>query len=120
MRYVHYLPDTMKVVSPVYSIEFSKEHIAVLEQLEIGNVQVLDRTKLRGTVRLGWKSVVKTVYFNENNIQGHIDGYIDGPVRIVKRNSASLYFGAVFSSPEIHCDQYFYPPPLGNTRQVTI
>jgi hypothetical protein len=108
VRYVHYLPDTGKVVSSVYSVEFSKEHIAVLEQLEIGNVQVLDRTKLRGTVRLGWNSVGKTVYFNENNIQGHIDGYIDGPVRVVKRNSASLYFGAVFSSPEIHCDQYFY------------
>jgi hypothetical protein len=89
-------------------MEFSKQQVAVLEQLKIGNTPLMDRTKLRGSVLLGRNPVGKTVRFNENNIHGHIDGYINGPVRVVKRNSASLRFGLVFSSPEIHCDQYFY------------
>jgi hypothetical protein len=105
---VRYLPDTGKVVSSVYKVEFSRDQVAVLEQLEIGNIQLMDRTKLRGSVLLGRNSFGKTFNFNENNIYGHIDGYIDGPVRVVKRNSAALRFGPFFSSPETHCDQLFY------------
>jgi len=109
LRYVRYLPDAGKVVSSVYEVGFSKEHVAVLEQLEIHDVSLMDRTKLRGSMLFGRNSVGKTIYFNENDIRGHIDGYINGPVRVVKRDSVSLHFGLVFSSPEIHCDQFFYP-----------
>ena len=109
VRYVRYLPDPGKIVSSVYEVGFSKEHVAVLEQLKIEDVPLIDRTKLRGSMLLGRNSFGKTIYFNENDIRGHVDGYIDGPVRVVKRNLASLRFGLIFSSPEIHCDQFFYP-----------
>lgn len=108
VRYVRYMPDTRRVVTPVYEVGFSKDYVAVLEHLKIGSLPVMDRTKVRGSVRLGRQSVGKTFHFNEQNIRGRVDGYINGPVRVVKRNLARLNFGILFSSPEINCDQYFY------------
>jgi hypothetical protein len=108
-RYVHYEPGTRKVTSPVYAITFSKEHVGVMEQLTVDGTPLLDRTKFRGSLRLGGSRIGRDFSFTEDDIEGYVYGYIDGPVRVVRRAVATLHFGPFFSSPTVGCDQFFYP-----------
>lgn len=108
-RYMHYLPEQLKIISPVYQATFSQQHVSMLEQLTIGDVGLLDRTKLRGEVRAGRSPVSWDFHFTEENITGHVEGYIDGPVRIVRRTVAALRLGELVSVSELRSDQFFYP-----------
>jgi hypothetical protein len=109
VRYVHYDADGRKVTSPVYAMIFSKEHVGVMQQLAIHGTELLDRTKFRGSLRLGGSRFGKTFGFSENDIDGYVYGYIDGPVRVVRGTVAALRFGVLLSSPTVLCDQFFYP-----------
>jgi hypothetical protein len=48
-------------------------------------------------------------HFTGDNIDSHVEGYIDGPVRIVRRNNAALRLGQLLSLSEIRSDQLFCP-----------
>jgi hypothetical protein len=105
LRYMHYLPRQHRVVSPVYEATFSDQHVSVLEQLKVNGVALLDRTRLRGEVRAGaW-----VFDFTENDIDGYVEGYIDGPVRIVRRTNARLRLSPLVSIGGIRSEQFFYP-----------
>jgi hypothetical protein len=109
VRYVHYEPDTRKVITPVYEMTFSKQHVGVMEQLAVNGVALLDRTKFRGSLRLGGRRLGRNFSFTENDIDGYVYGYINGPVRVVRRTVASVHFGPLLSSSAVGCDQFFYP-----------
>lgn len=109
VRYMRYLPDTQTVVSPVYQATFSQQHACVLQQLSIGGVGLLDRTKLRGVVRAGRGALSWAVRFTEDDLAGHVEGYIDGPVRVIRRTLATLRLGGLVPVSELRGDQLFYP-----------
>lgn len=109
LRYMRYLPETQTVVSPVYRATFSPQHACVLEQLSIKGVGLLDRTKLRGVVRAGGAALSWSVRFTENDLAGEVEGYIDGPVRIVRRTVAALRLGGLVPVSQLRGEQYFYP-----------
>ncbi len=109
VRYMHYFPGQQRIVSPVYEATFSDQHVSVLEQLTINGVALLDRTRLRGEVRAGVGAVGWLFRFTENDIDGYVEGYIDGPVRIVRRTNATLRLGPLAAISGIRGEQYFYP-----------
>ncbi len=47
--------------------------------------------------------------FNENDIRGYSSGYINGPVRIVKRSVEYVRLGSGIASPGVNCDHFHYP-----------
>ena len=95
LRYMHYVPGQHRIVSPVYEATFSDQHLCVLEQLKVNGVALLDRTRLRGEVQAGAGAVSWVFRFNENDIDGYVEGYIAGPVRMVRRTNATLRLGAL-------------------------
>jgi len=109
VRYVKYVPDLRKVISPVYEITFSKEHVGVMEQLAVAGAPLLDRTKFRGSLRVGGSRFGRSFSFTENDIEGYVYGYIDGPVRVIRRTVASMRISLLLSSSTVACDQFFYP-----------
>lgn len=109
LRYMRYLPGQRRIVSPVYEATFSERHVCVLEQLMVNGIGLLDRTKLRGEVRAAASPVSWVFRFTENDIHGYVEGYIDGPVRIVRRTSATLRLGPLVSISGIRGEQFFYP-----------
>ncbi len=109
VRYVHYEPAARTVISPVYAITFSGDHVGVIEQLTVAGTTLMDRTRFRGWLRLGGEHFGKSFKFTENDINGYVYGYINGPVRVVRRTVASLRFGLLLSSSAVRCDQLFYP-----------
>jgi hypothetical protein len=106
---MRYLPGQHRVVSPVYEATFSDQHVCVLEQLVVNGIGLLDRTRLRGEVRAGVGPLSWVSRFTENDIDGYVEGYIDGPVRIVRRTNATLRLGSVVSFSGIRGEQFFYP-----------
>jgi hypothetical protein len=108
VRYLSYDADSGRIISPVYEMTFSDRYAGVMVQLSVGGRELLDRTKIRGTLRLGVSRFGKDFRFTENNIEGYVYGYTNGPVRVVRRTIASLRLGPV-SSSTIACDQIFYP-----------
>ena len=109
LRYMHYFPGQQRVVSPVYEATFSDQHLCVLEQLKVNGVALLDRTRLRGEVHAGAGAVSWVFRFNENDIDGYVEGWIAGPVRIVRRTNATLRLGALVAVSGIRGEQFFYP-----------
>jgi hypothetical protein len=109
LRYMHYVPGQHRIVSPVYEATFSDQHLCVLEQLKVNGVALLDRTRLRGEVQAGAGAVSWVFRFNENDIDGYVEGWIAGPVRIVRRTNATLRLGALVAVSGIRGEQFFYP-----------
>ena len=44
-----------------------------------------------------------------NAIDGYDAGYINGPVRVVKRSVDHVKIKAGMRSPDVNCDHYYYP-----------
>jgi hypothetical protein len=109
LRYMHYFPGQHRIVSPVYEATFSDQYLGVLEQLKVNGVALLDRTRLRGQVHAGAGAVSWVFRFNENDIDGYVEGYIAGPVRIVRRTNATLRLGTLVAVSGIRGEQFFYP-----------
>lgn len=109
LRYVQYVSSARKVISTVYEMTFSRKQVGVMEQLAMNGADLLDRTKFRGSLRVGSSRFGRNFSFTENDIEGYVYGYINGPVRVVRRTVASLRFGLLLSSPTVRCDQFFYP-----------
>jgi hypothetical protein len=109
LRYMHYFPGQHRIVSPVYEATFSEQHLCVLEQLKVNGVALLDRTRLRGEVHAGAGAVSWVFRFTENDIDGYVEGYIDGPVRIVRHTNATLRLSPLVTISDIRGEQFFYP-----------
>jgi hypothetical protein len=109
-RYMKYDAEQKTVESPIYSFHFSDQHMALIHQLQVNKVTVVDRIRVAGEITLSLPIAGQTLKFDEEDIQGYTEGYIAGPVRIVKRNIARLKLGAgLVNAPEVTCDNFYYP-----------
>ncbi len=109
VRYMRYLPDERKIVSPVYEIRYSPKHIALLQDLRLNGRPILDRLKIRGKARLKLGFLKTTMHFNEEDIGGYLEGVIDGPVRTVLRTVNYVRLPLGLRTPRINCDHFYYP-----------
>jgi len=108
-RYVRYEKDSKTVTSQTYSFSYSDQHLAVMDSLHLNGRAILDRTKVRGRVKAGIAFFKFNIEFNEEEVGGYVDGYINGPVRTVKRSIDHLNLGGGLRTPDVFCDHFFYP-----------
>ena len=68
----------------------------------------MDRTKIRG--ELDWSVLFfnGTIEFNEDSVDGYMEGYIDGPVRTVTRIVAHLRLDSGMTTPDVNGDHLYY------------
>jgi hypothetical protein len=109
-RYMKYNAEQKTVQSPIYSFHFSDQHMALIHDLQVNQVTIVDRVKVSGEVTLSMPVPGQKLRFDEDDIHGHTQGYIAGAVRIVKRNIARLSLaGGLLNAPEVTCDNFYYP-----------
>ncbi|MEA2079567.1 MAG: hypothetical protein U9P00_06885 [Pseudomonadota bacterium] len=108
IRYMRYRPVDQTVISPIYEFSYSTEHIAVMDNLALNSRSIMDRTKIRGQVDWGFLFFKGSIRFNEESIDGYMEGYIDGPVRTVTRTVDYLRLSSDITTPEINCDHLYY------------
>jgi hypothetical protein len=110
-RYMHYDSSREKVVqSPLYRFHYSDDQAALVQDLVVNGHRIIDRIRIKGEITLNLPFFSSPLTFDEEDIIGYAEGYIAGPVRIVKRNIAHLSLGGgLFNTPEVICDHYYYP-----------
>jgi hypothetical protein len=108
-RYMHYSARERMVRSPVYAFRFSDPHTAVIHDLRVNGFPIIDRIRIHGQITLDVPFMDGTIKFTEEDIHGYTEGYIAGPVRIIRRNIAHLSLaGGLLSSSEVTCDHFYY------------
>jgi hypothetical protein len=108
-RYMHYQAKERRLVSPVYAFRFSDTKVALVQDLAIQGTPVLDRIRIYGRTQISLGPISKQVRFTEEDVHGHLMGYIAGPVRIVTRSRACIDLGFGICSPEVFCLHFYYP-----------
>jgi hypothetical protein len=109
-RYMHYGRNGEKVVqSPLYHFHYSDHHAALIHDLEVNGHAIIDRIRITGEITLNLPFFGTPIAFDEEDVIGYTEGYIAGPVRIVKRNIAHLSLaGGLFNTPEVICNHFYY------------
>ena len=107
-RYVNYNKQKRAVTAENYEFVLSDKYLAVMDTLRLNGKSILDRTKVRGEVTLSVLFIETTIKFNEEEIGGYNEGYINGPVRLVKRSVNHLVIEGM-EAPDVLCDHFFYP-----------
>jgi len=108
-HYMQYSAREHAVRSPMYDFHFSDEHMAVIHDLRVNGVPIIDRIRINGEIVLDLPFTDSAITFTEEDIHGHTEGYIAGPVRIIRRNIAHLTLaGGLLASSEVTCDHYYY------------
>jgi hypothetical protein len=108
-RYMQYSAREHMVRSPMYDFHFSDKHMAVIHDLRVNGIPIIDRIRINGDITLGLPFTDSTIKFTEEDIHGYTEGYIAGPVRIIRRNIAHLTLaGGLLNTPEVTCDHYYY------------
>jgi hypothetical protein len=108
-RYMRYRAKERRIASPVYAFTFSDTEVALVKDLAIRGVPMLERIHINGRTHISVGPIEKQIRFTEDDIHGHLVGYIAGPVRIVTRSRACLELGLGICSPEVRCDHFYYP-----------
>ncbi len=106
---MRYWAKERRIASPVYAFSFSDTKVAVIKDLAIQGTSVLDRIHIYGRTNISVGPVQKQVRFTEEDVRGHLEGYIAGPVRIVTRSRACIDLGFGLCSPEVICHRFYYP-----------
>ena len=101
--------DNSRVSGPEHEFFYSPDHVMVLDDFRLGGVSVLAGNRIRGEVTAGIGPVTLDIAFSEKTIQGYNAGYIEGPVRIVKRSVEYIRLGPGIASPAVNCDHFHYP-----------
>jgi hypothetical protein len=108
-RYMEYDTDDRTVRSPIYHFHYSDKHAALIQDLEVYDTPIIDRIRIKGEITLDLPFTDGTIGFDEETILGYTEGYIAGPVRIIKRNIAHLsILGGLLNTPEVTCDLFYY------------
>ena len=108
-RYVRYEPSSFRISGPEHEFIYSPDNIMVLEDFRLGGVSILTASRIRGAVTAGIGPLMFDFAFSEKTIQGYNAGYIEGPVRIIKRSVERIQLGAGITSPVMNCDHFHYP-----------
>ena len=108
-RYMEYSAREHMVRSPMYDFHFSDKHMAVIHDLRVNGIPIIDRIRIKGKITLGLPFTDTTIEFTEEDIHGYTEGYIAGPVRIIRRNIAHLSIaGGLLNTTEVTCDHFYY------------
>jgi len=122
-RYINYDKQKKTITAKNYEFVLSDKHLAVMDTLRLNGKSILDRTKVRGEVVMSVLFIESTIEFNEEEIGGYNEGYINGPVRLVKRSVNHLVMSGI-NAPDVLCDHFFYPEyaelPIAITMQFPI
>jgi hypothetical protein len=108
-HYVTYQESGRRIVAPNYEFVYSAEHSVVLADLKVDGVSILEESKIKGKVKAGLGPLATTMSFDGRAIDGYDAGYINGPVRVIKRSIDHVEIGAGFRSSDVNCDHYYYP-----------
>ena len=95
IRYVQYDPEKLRVSGPEHEFLYSLNQTMILDDFKLGGVSVLAGNRIRGEVTTGIGPLTLDFEFNEKDIRGYSSGYINGPVRIVKRSVEYVRQGQV-------------------------
>jgi hypothetical protein len=109
VRYMRHVAAHRRIISPIYEFQYSDQLVVRLDDLRIQGNPMLDRINLRGKVLAQLGLIKQSIAFTENDIHGYIEGIIDGPVRIVKRNIVHLELWGVIRTPDVTCEHFYYP-----------
>jgi len=90
-------------------LTYSPEHSVMLVELKVKGASILERSRISGKVKAGMGPFATTMEFDERAIDGYDAGYINGPVRVIKRSVDHVKIGAGMRSPDVNCDHYYYP-----------
>jgi len=108
-RYMHYNTEQKTVQSPLYKFDISDDHPALITDLRINNHPIVDRIKVKGEVTLSLPLPTRQIEFSEEDIHGYTEGYVEGPIRIIKRNIAHLSLsGGLVTTRDLMCDHFYY------------
>jgi hypothetical protein len=108
-RYVRYQPEKFRVSGPDHEFLYSPDHTMMLDDFQLGGVSVFAGSRIRGEVTIGIGPITFDFEFSEKDIRGYSSGYINGPVRIVKRSVEYVRLGSGIASPGVNCDHIHYP-----------
>ena len=95
----------------VYPVPYTFDDTAVCifnDAVRLGGVSVFAGKRIRGEVTVGIGPVAFDIELSEKTIQGHNAGYINGPVRIIKRSVEHIRLGPGIASPAVYCDHFHY------------
>jgi hypothetical protein len=109
IRYVQYEPERFLVTGPEHEFLYSPKHSMVLDDFRLDGASVFVQNRIRGEVEAGIGPVKLNFDFNEKTIEGYDAGYINGPVRVIKRSVEQVRLGSGIVSPFVNCDHYHYP-----------
>lgn len=110
VRYMRYAREEKKVQSPLYEFRVSDEHPALVTDLYVNDYRIVDKIWLRGKITLTVPLPARQISFTEDDIHGYTQGYIAGPIRIIKRNIAHLSLaGGLVATADVICDHFYYP-----------
>ena len=109
IRYVQYEPEKFRVSGPEHEFLYSPDHTMILDDFQLGGVSVFSGNRIRGEVTTGIGPITFDFEFSEKDIRGYSSGYINGPVRIVKRSVEYVRLGSGIASPDVNCDHFHYP-----------
>jgi len=109
VRYMSYQKEARQIQSPVYSLTYSKQNIATIDNMSIDGQAIINHPRIQGTVDVNLLLFNSTIHFNETEINGYSVGYIDGPVRIIKHFVTYIDIAAGIKSRSLNIDHIFYP-----------
>ena len=109
IRYIQYEPEKFRVSGPEHEFLYSPDRTMLLDDFQLGGVSVFAGNRIRGEVTTGIGPITLDFEFSEKDMRGYSSGYINGPVRIVKRSVEYVELGLGIASPSVKCDHFHYP-----------
>jgi hypothetical protein len=109
VRYLQHFPEQRRIQTPSYDFTYSDIHVACLHDLRIKGFPVVNRINIRGKVDIQVGFLKDSIEFGEEDIHGYIEGIIEGPVRVIKRNVVHLDIAFVLRTPDTVCEHFYYP-----------
>ena len=109
VRYMRHDRGQRHIQTPNYDFTYSDTHVARLQDLRIKNHPVVDRVNIRGKVDIRVGFLKDVLEFGEEDIHGYVEGIIEGPVRIIKRNVVHLDILLMMRTPDTVCEHFYYP-----------
>jgi len=109
VRYLQHFRKQRRIQTPSYNFTYSDTHVACLDDLRIKGYPIVDRINIRGKVDIQLGVFNDSIEFGEEDIHGYIEGIIEGPVRVIKRNVVHLDIFFVVRTPDTVCEHFYYP-----------
>lgn len=109
VRYMRHSRGQRRIRTPTYEFSYSDTKVACLDDLRINGVTVVDRINIRGKLDIQLGFLKDSIEFGEEDLHGYIEGIIEGPVRIIKRNVVHLDVYAMMRTPDTVCEHFYYP-----------